>query len=321
MPPNMVFAPVATTTATPLPETTVEPMSTMLSRSPAVRVSSVGAGQGVATRSTGRLSPVSDDMLRKRSRAWMSRASAGTMSPDARCTMSPTTTSARGISTRPSPASSTLQVVCIVLASAAAASSLLPSCTNRKVPETAIIAKMMMKVDGSRSAGAARITSVTSDTTARSARIPVKGSTKAFAKRTGAESRWARATSFGPHTARESSTFSAERPPRLVLNSLRSSSVSSEETRRSHSSWDVFPVGVSARRAISPVLVSLDRNPLVSSLMGHLQSGDARRDTVRRRLRRNRQRGGHTIGLDGQGGTAPALPAAPVSPSGRRQPH
>ena len=159
--PTYVSSPVATTTARADPETTLVPVKTMFPQSPTVStLPFAAAGRGSAVFSTGSLSPVSAAWLRKRSFASMTRASAGTRSPAARRTTSPTTSSEKGTSRSGSPARSTQHVVVTSLRRDSAAARPRSSCTKRSTPEMATITAMMTQVEGSSSPGAARMTLV-----------------------------------------------------------------------------------------------------------------------------------------------------------------
>ena len=125
--PNIVRAPVATTTPRALPEITVEPMKAMSSRSVREDASACAAVPSSARFSTGSDSPVSDAWLTKRSRAAKMRRSAGTTSPDERCTTSPTTISSMGVSLPPSPSRSTSAQDSTISARASAATVLFSS--------------------------------------------------------------------------------------------------------------------------------------------------------------------------------------------------
>lgn len=129
--PNIVRAPVATTMPRALPEMTVEPMNARLSRS--VRAGALAAAVALASAarlarfSTGSDSPVSEAWLTKRSRAEKMRRSAGTTSPEERCTTSPMTISSMGVSLPSSPSRSTSAQDSTISASASAATVLFSS--------------------------------------------------------------------------------------------------------------------------------------------------------------------------------------------------
>ena len=92
--PKQVCAPVATTRAVAVPETTLVPMKSRLG----CAMTSASPGRASANFSTGSDSPVSAACATKRSRAASTRQSAGTMSPAARWTRSPGTSSRSGMS-------------------------------------------------------------------------------------------------------------------------------------------------------------------------------------------------------------------------------
>lgn len=190
----MVDAPVATTRHVAPPEETLLPMKTRFGVS--VRLPSLVLGSAVLL--TGTLSPVSAPWLTVRSFDETTRRSAGIMSPAATCTTSPTTSSERGTSLTPVSARSTLQVTLIMSRSPCTAALLWPSWKKRRSPEMSTIVRMMMAVAGFLSPGDARMTSVTSEMTASTMRIPVNGSVNDFASRLGTDACLTWWTAFEP---------------------------------------------------------------------------------------------------------------------------
>ena len=110
MEPKMVLLPTATTTARALPLMTVLPWK---ARHPMPVRAAAGSAEGAGDFSTGSLSPVRADCAMNRSRAERMRRSAGTISPAARRTMSPATSSSMGSSCR-TPSRCTAAVVWII---------------------------------------------------------------------------------------------------------------------------------------------------------------------------------------------------------------
>ena len=169
--PNIVRAPVDTTTPRALPEITVEPMKARSSRSVSARPMAVPSSASSARFSIGSDSPVSDAWLTKRSRAAKMRRSAGTMSPDERWMTSPTTISSMGVSLPPSPSRSTSAVDSTISARASAATVLFSSWTKRRTPETSTIAPMISGVERSRSVPVAKTQSVRTEIAAMKMRM------------------------------------------------------------------------------------------------------------------------------------------------------
>ena len=122
--PSSVSAPVPVTTMTPLPCVTGEFMNAMLFCSPGAR--SLPA-IGPASLAAGTLSPVSADSSICRALALTMRPSAGTETPAASSTTSPTTSCSAGISAS-TPSRRTRAVAFIIDFSAFIALSALPSC-------------------------------------------------------------------------------------------------------------------------------------------------------------------------------------------------
>ena len=158
--PNMVRAPVATTTPRALPEMTVEPMRARLGRSVKAMAARSQPASSTGRFSTGSDSPVKDAWLTKRSRAAKMRRSAGTTSPEDRWMTSPTTIWSMGVSLPPSPSRSTSAVDSTIWARDSAAVVLFSSWTKRSTPETSTMMPMMMGVERSRSAAETKIQSV-----------------------------------------------------------------------------------------------------------------------------------------------------------------
>ena len=129
--PSSVPAPVAVTTIVPLPCVTGVFMKAMLVWSPGPSSPPDNVSASLAA---GTLSPVSADSSICRALAVMMRPSAGTSSPAARRTMSPTTTCSAGISDS-DPSRRTRAVAFIIDLSAFIALSALPSCRR---PTTAL---------------------------------------------------------------------------------------------------------------------------------------------------------------------------------------
>ncbi len=116
MPPSTVSSPTARTTATAVPETMLLPKKASAGFS-----SRVSQDEAAADFSSGSLSPVRAAWLMKRSFERRMRTSAGTMSPAARWTMSPTASSSSGSSAFPAGSRSTAAVVRTISLSRAAA--------------------------------------------------------------------------------------------------------------------------------------------------------------------------------------------------------
>ena len=142
MPPSTVWPPTASTTPVAVPLTTLLPQKARLGRSV---MAPSGSGQLPPVFSTGSLSPVRADWLRKRSLAWRMRRSAGIMSPADRWTRSPTTSSSMGSSPL-HPSRCTQAVVVSRAARRRAAWLLRVSWTRRSRPESRTMPVMMARV-------------------------------------------------------------------------------------------------------------------------------------------------------------------------------
>jgi len=149
-----------------------------------------------------------------RSLAVRIRQSAGTMSPTARFTISPTTTSSRGISDV-TPSRVTEVVVSTRLDSFSKALLLLDSWKKRKRPEKSTNTKIMMAEVGFLSLPVGMMTSVTMETRAKTKSTIVKGLTKDKMKRTKALLVPDLTMIFLPLSSRDVSTPSSFKPLRL----------------------------------------------------------------------------------------------------------
>ncbi len=167
------------------------------------------------------------------------RISAGTMSPAASLTTSPTTTSSMSISRSPTPSRSTQVVVVIILSRFSAALPLRASCTKRSAPEMITIVAMMITVVGSASPGSAAMMSVNPDTRASTNRMAVNGLTNAWITRLGSEVFFPLVTMFAPYSSRIFSNRSALSPFGVLENAMYSSSGFACEANSNRSSSSV----------------------------------------------------------------------------------
>ena len=145
--PIWVSAPVATTTARPVPWATEVPRWTMQVRS--ARSVSAPTAPGVLT--TASASPVREDSTTRRAAAESRRASAPTWSPSPRTMTSPTTSSEEG-TTRSEPSRSTVEVASVIADRAATASAALFSWTKPRTALRMTTARMTMESTGAPSA-------------------------------------------------------------------------------------------------------------------------------------------------------------------------
>ena len=143
MAPISVSAPVATTTARPVPWATEVPRWTMEERS----ARSASGATASADLTTASASPVSEDSMTRRAAAWTRRASAPTWSPSPRTSRSPTTSSEDG-TTRRLPSRRTVLVAAVIADRAATASAALLSWTKPSTALRVMTSRMMSASTG-----------------------------------------------------------------------------------------------------------------------------------------------------------------------------
>ena len=166
-----------------------------------------------------------------RSLAFRMRRSAGIISPAARWTMSPTTSSSIGRSCF-TPPRSTQAVVWIMAVSLSATLPLRVSCTKRSAPDTATITPMIPTVIKFFSPGSASRMSVTTDTAANSSKTSEKGSAKASSSRRAAGLRLVCTIRLAPQRSRAASACASLSPAGVLCSRASSRSSRSAAARR-----------------------------------------------------------------------------------------
>ena len=141
--PITAWAPQATTTPSPRPRVTGQPMKARQRRSErGVSLPGAGGGQAAADFSAGRASPLREDSSQRRSKAESNLRSAGTTSPASSSTTSPTTSSRPG-TIRTSPCRRTRASSAVRRAKAAVARSARPSWNRERAAFASTTPAMM----------------------------------------------------------------------------------------------------------------------------------------------------------------------------------